>query len=261
MSLSTAPAAGRHAARSSRTLARHAPPHNDAARGLEVSLRHIPQNLLLQGKFSHQPFEPRVLLLEFLQPLRLAHLQPSLLLPPAIVRLHRDLSIPAGLRRGLPIGNLHFDLPQDVYYLLRLLPLRRHDRVSFSGEFSLISPGTKKPGHVETGVYILDAEGFKRSTAGSGDHHQNAMLMIRLGRSCILHHDSVLYRQLMDSNWTQVCGFTLTKYTSWHNRWWQTRPTWINRIELDFPHVQADNLVSASLKYMRLRSESSRDRI
>ncbi|MEE8256651.1 MAG: hypothetical protein V3R60_02075, partial [Acidobacteriota bacterium] len=42
----------------------------------------------------------------------------------------------------------HFDLPQDVYYLLRLIPLRRHDRVSFSGEFSLISPGTKNPGHV-----------------------------------------------------------------------------------------------------------------
>ncbi len=53
------------------------------------------------------------------------------------------------MRRGLPVGSLHFDLPEEVYNLLRLIPLRRQDRGSFSGEFSLISPGTKNPGHVK----------------------------------------------------------------------------------------------------------------
>ena len=38
-----------------------------AARGLEVSLCHIPQNLLLQNKFHHQPLEFRVLSFQFFQ--------------------------------------------------------------------------------------------------------------------------------------------------------------------------------------------------
>ena len=51
--LSIAPAASRRAAHSSRTRARHAPPHNAAAQGLEVSLRHIPQYLLLYRQLRH----------------------------------------------------------------------------------------------------------------------------------------------------------------------------------------------------------------
>jgi len=122
--LALAPAAGRHAAPRVRTLPVHALPHNAAAQGLEVSLRHLAQNLLLQGKFSHQPLQPAVLFLQLLQPLRLVELQPAKLLPPAIVRLGRDLSIPSGLRRGLAVRNLHFDLPEQVDNLLRLKPLR-----------------------------------------------------------------------------------------------------------------------------------------
>ena len=71
VSLAIAPAAGRHAVPTTRVAPAHALPHNAAAQGLQVSLRHIPQNLLLQGKLGHQPLEPRVLFLEFLQPLRL----------------------------------------------------------------------------------------------------------------------------------------------------------------------------------------------
>ena len=51
--LSIAPAASRRAAHSSRTRARHAPPHNAAAQGSEVSLRHIPQYLLLYRQLRH----------------------------------------------------------------------------------------------------------------------------------------------------------------------------------------------------------------
>jgi hypothetical protein len=42
-------------------------------------------------------------------------------------------------------------LPQQRHNLLRLISLDRHDRSSSSGEFSLISPGTKKPGQVTIG--------------------------------------------------------------------------------------------------------------
>ena len=46
----------------------HAPPHNAAAQGLQVSLRHIPQYLLLYRQLRHYPFQSRILLLQFLQP-------------------------------------------------------------------------------------------------------------------------------------------------------------------------------------------------
>ena len=72
--LSTAPAAGRNAVPRVRTLSAHAIPHNAAARGLEVSLRHIAQNLLLQGKFSNPPLQLTVLFLQLLEPLRLVQL-------------------------------------------------------------------------------------------------------------------------------------------------------------------------------------------
>ena len=54
----------------------------------------------------------------------LVELQPAKLLPLPIVRLGRDLRIPAGLRRRLAVGNLHFDLPEQIHNLPRLLPLR-----------------------------------------------------------------------------------------------------------------------------------------
>ncbi len=34
---------------------------------------------------------------------------------------------------------------------------------------------------------------LERPTSGSGDQRQNAMLMIRLARSCALQHDSARY--------------------------------------------------------------------
>ena len=38
--------------------------------------------------------------------------------------------------------------------LLRLVPLRRHDRYSFLGEFSLISPGTRNRGQVRVALAV-----------------------------------------------------------------------------------------------------------
>ena len=52
--LATSPAAGKPAARSLDTSHEPAPPHNGAARGLEVSLRHVLQNLLLQRQLRRQ---------------------------------------------------------------------------------------------------------------------------------------------------------------------------------------------------------------
>ena len=41
---------------------------NAAAQGLQVSLRYIPQYLLLYRQLRHYPFQSRILLLQFLQP-------------------------------------------------------------------------------------------------------------------------------------------------------------------------------------------------
>jgi hypothetical protein len=89
-----APAAGRQAAPTVRIPDGHALPHNAAARGLEVSLRHLAQLLLLQRQSCHQPFQPAVLFFQFLQPLRLVQLQPSEFLPTPTVGLFTDTCLP-----------------------------------------------------------------------------------------------------------------------------------------------------------------------
>lgn len=138
---------GRRAVRKVHIASVHALPHNAAARGLQVSLRHVAQDLLLQSKFSHEPLQPAVFSFQFLQPLRWIELEPAKLLPPAIVRLCGDPRIPAGLRGGFPVGNLHLHLSQQVHNLLRLKPLRGDDR-SYSSGFSLTSLGTKEVAHL-----------------------------------------------------------------------------------------------------------------
>jgi hypothetical protein len=147
VSPSIAPAAGSHAAPRVSISSVHALPHNVAARGLEVSLRHVPQNPLLQGKFSHQSLQPAVLLLQFLQPFRLVELQPAKFLPPPLVGLFTDAYLPGRLGRSLAVGYLDFNLPQQIHNLIRLVPLPGHDRSS-STEFSLSSLGTKNPDQV-----------------------------------------------------------------------------------------------------------------
>jgi len=53
LTLSIAPAAGKHGVPTIRTPPAHTRSHNAAAQGLEVSLRRLAQYLLLQGKFRH----------------------------------------------------------------------------------------------------------------------------------------------------------------------------------------------------------------
>jgi hypothetical protein len=145
-----APAAGRRAARSTYTLARHAPPHNVAAHGLEVSLGHFLQHLLLQRQFGYQPLQPRILLLQFLHPLGLLHLQPAVLLPPALVSLRRDPTFLARLRRRFPVRYCHLNLPQHRYNLLRFVPLHWHLHAllpcdSLSSQLVQLPPAGSKP--------------------------------------------------------------------------------------------------------------------
>jgi len=45
---------------------------------------------------------------------------------PLIHGAFADLRFFAGVRRGFPVRNLHFNLPQQRHNLLRLLPFHRH---------------------------------------------------------------------------------------------------------------------------------------
>src|SRR5260370_28466638 len=55
---------------------------------------------------------------------RLVHLQATVLFPPPVVCLFRDLRFLARQRSRLPVRNSHFNLPQHVHHLLSrmLLP-------------------------------------------------------------------------------------------------------------------------------------------
>ena len=101
-----APAAGRRASHSSPTSSRLAPPHNAAARSLEVSLRYILQHLPLQRQLRHQALQPGVLFLQGLQSFGLLHLQTSLLVlsTPRKLSLDRHHGEDAGLCKKEALG-------------------------------------------------------------------------------------------------------------------------------------------------------------
>src|SRR5713226_1447368 len=115
--------------RSPRTSRGRAPPRTDVAQGLEVSLRNILQDLFVQCQLRDQPLQLAILPLQFLQSLRLVHLQPAVLLPPAVERLHCDLRFLAGLWGGFSVRDAYFDLPQHRHDLLCFVPLDRHDQL------------------------------------------------------------------------------------------------------------------------------------
>src|SRR5271156_456113 len=115
------------AAHSLHILRGHAPRRTDVAPGLEVSLRNILQDLLVQRQLRHQSLQLAVLFLQFLQPLRLVHLQPAVFLSPAVERLHGDGGLFAGLWSGFSVRDADFNLPQHRHDLLWFVPLDGHD--------------------------------------------------------------------------------------------------------------------------------------
>src|ERR1022692_3898132 len=129
VSLAIAAPLGMPDAHSLRTPRGHALRRTDVAPGLEVSLRNILQDLLVQRQLRDQPFQLAVLLLQFFQSLRLVHLQTAVFLPPAVERLHGDLGFLAGLWGGFSVRDAHFNLPQHRHDLLWLVPLDRHDQL------------------------------------------------------------------------------------------------------------------------------------
>jgi len=61
-------AAGTHAVPTTDVVPERAVPRNVAVQGLEVSLRHVLQDLLLQRQLSHQSAQTAVLFLQLFQP-------------------------------------------------------------------------------------------------------------------------------------------------------------------------------------------------
>jgi hypothetical protein len=87
-----------------------------------------------------------LLLLKLLQPLRLVHLQPTVLLTPTEVSLLHDTGFFTRQSSRLPVRYAHFDLPQQIYYLLRLALLPSSQMLSFvqclSSPLAHFKPGT-----------------------------------------------------------------------------------------------------------------------
>src|ERR1039457_6560959 len=152
-----------HAARKTDAAPGHALPRNVAVQGLEVSLRHVLQDLLLQRQFGHQSPQTTVLLLQLLHPPCLFQLQSAVFLAPAIIGLFSYARFSAGLPGGLVVGYFDFDLPQDRDDLLSTMFFPRHAPASSRTSFSNISPGTKFAGQVtrSTKHLLLALEEFR----------------------------------------------------------------------------------------------------
>lgn len=84
------------------------------------------QNLLLQLQLRHQSHGFRFFLLQLFQSFGLIQFCPAKFLPPAVEGLRCGLDFVAGLRGGLSVRDLDFNLPQQRHDLLRLVFPHRH---------------------------------------------------------------------------------------------------------------------------------------
>jgi hypothetical protein len=111
--------------------------------GLRSFPRRYLQDQLVQAQLPHQTLQLRVLLLKFLQPPRLVHLQPTEFLSPAVLSLLRDAALSTGCRRGLAVRNYHFNLPKQAHDLLRrmllssCIPGSSHTSLSHSHRYKI----------------------------------------------------------------------------------------------------------------------------
>src|SRR5581483_1425057 len=71
----------------------HEIPHDAVVQGLEVSRGNVLQHQLFKTQFTDQTLQLAVLLLEFLQPSSLIHLQTTVFLAPTVVALFCDSGI------------------------------------------------------------------------------------------------------------------------------------------------------------------------
>ena len=102
------------------------------AQGLEVSRGEVLQHKVIQAQVRYQALQLGVLLLQFLQPLRLVHLQPTVLLAPTEVRLLNDTGFLTSQSSRLPVRDHYLNLPQQIYHLLRLVLLASSHMLSLS---------------------------------------------------------------------------------------------------------------------------------
>src|ERR1039458_2710525 len=168
-----------HAARKTDAAPGHALPRNVAVQGLEVSLRHVLQDLLLQRQFGHQSPQTTVLLLQLLHPPCLFQLQSAVFLAPAIVGLFGDARFPAGLPHGLVVGYFDFDLPQDRDDLLSTVFLPRHapaPLVPVSLTFPLVQNSPVRS--TKFSISEIDSLSSRRITLQSDAYHRSAWVRV-----------------------------------------------------------------------------------
>jgi hypothetical protein len=100
--------------------------------GPYISRGDVLQHQLVQAQFGDQSLQLRVLLLQFLQAPRLVYLQTAVFLTPPEVGLLRNTGFLRCLRCRLAVCHGHFNLPQQIHYLLRLILLASSHRLSLS---------------------------------------------------------------------------------------------------------------------------------
>jgi hypothetical protein len=86
--------------------------------GLEVSLRHLFQNGIIQGYVDYQLLQPGILFLQFLEPFCLLYTHTAVLFALPAVGLS-DPDLPAGFANVSPLIWQDFNLAQLVDNLLR----------------------------------------------------------------------------------------------------------------------------------------------
>jgi hypothetical protein len=87
----------------------------------------LTQDRLVQFRLGQQSLQPRVLLLQFLEPLGLVDHKAAVLFAPTVVRLLRDAEQLAHRRHALALRQFHVRLPKLIDHLLGRMPRSIHD--------------------------------------------------------------------------------------------------------------------------------------
>src|SRR5579862_5741240 len=101
-------------------------PPAGVAPGSEVSLRQLLEHVDVERLVSDELLQPRVLALEFLEPLRLVGLHPAVLRTPTIPAALGDLELPQHVGEFLALVQQPVALAQLAHDLLRRVPLPLH---------------------------------------------------------------------------------------------------------------------------------------
>ncbi len=116
--------------------------------GSAVSRRHLLHDAIVEGEICDQPFQPRILLFQTLQPFGLLHTQAAIFFLRPIVRLLSDIELSTGVRESEALGRFNLNDPSMAEDFVHRVSVPCHIPLPFVSQRASLRrwPGLKREG-------------------------------------------------------------------------------------------------------------------